>query len=617
MYKRGFSLMEILVVIGLMGLMGALAVINGRGALSNATSRAIADRLAAEIGQARAEAIRDNVPVAVVFPSSENYCQGIYILRGHERGVLRREVDWSSEARGVGLFTGYWPLDPAITEGNASNLPATAGRGDAFDPFSWAMPVPTDAALIFTPSGACTSNGMVHFDGAFHIVAMSGVSSSNGSAPSGGPTTPLTYRTLDGVSDPVTISVSYRGDVKVSKGLVGATGTLGAGAALGTVSPLPSLSSGPNADPVVDADDVVVLPRPHDPALLPPGILASCDVDRYLTIRVAATDPDGDALFTDWTANQGFFSTAGRQAMEWSPQRQRWETSVEWRPPTTATDGQIFDLNCTVTDGKGGSVVLGGDVVTALKVVTADSGILVVSERYTSILKAFNSDGSGLREINLPDSVCTMSCSPDGERLVFSFWGGGPLNGSIASMNLDNEGLRIITGPGGLCEPRVAPSGRIAYTGGNGLYVMNGDGSSPTQVTNDSDDVDPQWSPNEQTLIFNGASSGNIVALDVNTLASTAIGQGTDPVFRPQGNRIAVKRSDGIYTVNPDGTGATQIVNGSYGGGVGSLAYSPDGEKLAWIDLNNGDVYTCDADDGSGLELIQNVGCGVNIVWAR
>lgn len=613
--------MEILVVIGLMGLMGALAVINGRGALSNATSRAIADRLAAELGQARAEAIRDNVPVAVVFPSSENYCQGIYILRGHERGVLRREVDWGSEARGVGLFTGYWLLDPAITEGNASGLPATASRGDAFDPFSWAMPVPSDAALIFTPSGACTSNGMVHFDGAFHIVAMSGVSTSNGSAPSGGPATPLTYRSLDGVSDPVTISVSYRGDVKVSKGLVGATGALGAGAALGTVSSLPSLSTGANADPVVDANDVQVLPAPHDPALLPPGVLASCDVNRYLTIRVAATDPDGDTLFTDWTANQGVFSTAGRQAMEWSPQRQRWETSVEWRPPTTATDGQIFVLNCTVTDGKGGSVVLGGDVVTALKVVTADAGVLVVSERYTSTLKAFNSDGSGLREINLPDSVCTMSCSPDGERLVFSFWG-GPLTGSIASMNLDNEGLRIITTPGGLCEPRVAPSGRIAYTGGDGLYIMNGDGSNPTQLTNDSEDEDPQWSPNEQTLIFNDVGDGyngvdNIHAINLDTSVVTTIGQGTDPVFRPQGGRIAMKKNDGIYTVNPDGTGATQLVSGNYGGGVGSLVYSPDGQKLAWIDLNNGDVYTCDANDGSGLELIQNVGCGVNIVWAR
>lgn len=620
--RRGFSLMEILVVIGLLGLMAGLAVVNGRGALSHATSRALADRLAAEIGQARAEAIRDNVPVAVVFPSSQNYCQGIYILRGQERGVYRREVDWSSEARGVGLFWGYWTLDGAITEPNQSGLPSTASRSDAFDPFAWITPVPSDAALIFTPSGACTSNGMVHFDGAYHIVAMSGASTSDGSPPAGGPTTPLTYRSLDGVSDPVTISVSYRGDVKVSKGLVGAPAALAGGASLGLASALPNLASGANSDPVVDANDVAVLPEPPDPSLLPPGVMASCDVNRYLTIRVAATDPDGDTLYTDWTANQGVFSTPGRQAMEWSPQRQRWETSVEWRPPTTATDGQIFDLNCTVTDGKGGSVVLGGDVVTALKVVTADDGLLIVSERYSSRLQLFNSDGSGLREIDLPDSVCTMSATPDGERLVFSFWGGGPLSGAIASMNLDNNGLRIVATPAGLCEPRVAPSGRIAYTTPSGIYAMNGDGSSPVQLTTDADDLDPQWSPDEKFLIFNDtgdASAGldNLHVLDLETSNVGTIGLGSDPVFKPQGGLVAYKKTDGIYVNNTAGTSETHLVNQGVGGGVGTLVWSPDGEKLAWIDTWDGSVYTCDSIDGSNVELIQQVGTNTNIVWAR
>lgn len=615
--RRGFSLMEILVVIGLMGLMAALAVVNGRGALSQATSRALADRLAAEIGQARAEAIRDNVPVAIVFPSSTNFCQGVYVLRGHERGLYRREVDWSSEARGVGFFWGYWSLDGSIAEGNQSGLPSTASRGDAFDPFAWATPVPSDAALIFTPSGACTSNGMVHFDGAYHIVALSGASTSDGAAPAGGPTTPLTYRSLDGVSDPVTISVSYRGDVKVSKGLVGAAAPLAGGAALTTASALPDLTSAANSDPVVDSDDVKVLPEPPDPSLLPPGVMASCDVNRYLTIRVAATDPDGDTLYTDWTASQGVFSTPGRQAMEWSPQRQRWETSVEWRPPTTATDGQIFDLNCVVTDGRGGSVLLGGDVITALKVVTADSGLLIVSERYSSRLQLFNSDGSGLREIDLPDSVCTMSATPDGERLVFSFWGGGPLSGAIGSMNLDNNGLRIVASPNSLCEPRVAPSGRILLTA-NGVCLMNGDGSNMTgPLTSLSDDYDPQWAPDEQSFVFHRTATGEIWSYDMGTSSESLLVDGSDPIYRPQGGKIAFKRNDGIYLINADGSGETHLVNQSVGGGVGTLVWSPDGEKLAWIDTWDGSVYTCDSLDGSNLEMIQQVGTNTNIVWAR
>ncbi len=615
MRRRGFSLLEILVVMGLLALTGALAVVNMRQGVQSASTGSLADRLAAELRQARSEAIRDNAPVAVVFPDGA-FSQGLYVLKGHQRGRHQRSVNWASEVSGTGIFWGYWGLDGSITEGNDNRLPRSAGKEDGFDPASWTMPFPSHAALVFTPSGACVSNGMVHFDGAYHLVALSGLESGSAGAPAGGAPSALNYKVPTRMREPHTVSVSFRGDIQVRKGLYGNDGSVALNEpSLGTPAALPTFAVAANNDPVVVPADVEVLPV-ADPSQLPPGVMTSVDVERYLTIRIAATDPDGDSLFVDWTANDGVFSGNGLSAMEWSPERNRWETAVEWRPPTNATDGQIFDLNCTVSDRKGGAITIGGGVVAALRVVAVDQGLIAISRRYQSTIQVFNADGSGIRDIDLPDTVCTICATPDGERLVFSYWGGGPFHGDIGSLNLDNTNARIIRPGGALCEPSVAPSGRIALTNG-GVAVMNGDGSGLNQLTTKGTDYMPKWSPDESLLVFARTSTGQVVTIRPDGTNLTSLAPGGDACWKPQGDKIAFKRNNGIYIMNPDGSGVTQIVNQSVGVGTGSLTYSPDGTKLAWLRLASGDVYTCNSGDGSDIQLIQPATGADCIVWAR
>lgn len=599
----------------LLAMTGALAMVNMRRGVQSATTSSLADRLAAELRQARSEAIRDNAPVAVVFPDGD-FSQGLYVLKGHQRGRHDRSVNWSSEVPGTGIFWGYWSLDGAITEGNDNRAPRSAGQEDGFDASSWTMPYPSHAALIFTPSGACVSNGMVHFDGAYHLVAVSGLEAGPAAVPSGGVPSALNYRIPTRMREPHTVSVSFRGDIHVRKGLYGNDGTVALNEpTLGTPATLPTFAVTANNDPVVVPADVEVLPV-ADPALLPPGVMTTVDVERYLTIRIAATDPDGDPLFVDWTATDGVFSGAGLSAMEWSPERNQWEAAVEWRPPTTAVDGQIFDLNCTVSDRKGGAVTIGGGVVAALRVAAVDQGLIATSERYKSTIQVFNSDGSGVRDVDLPDTVCTMCVTPDGERLLFSFWGGGPYHGDIGSLNLDNTNVRLIKPGASLCEPNVAPSGRIALTNG-GIWTMNGDGTGMSQVTNLGTDLMPKWSPDESRILFARTSTGEVATIKPDGTGYNSLTAGADACWSPQGDKIAFKRSNGIYTMDPDGSNVTHLVNQSAGVGTGSLTYSPDGTKLAWIRLGSGAVYTCNSADGSDVKQIQSLSAADCIVWAR
>lgn len=585
-----------------------------------ASSYSAAVVLASELRQARAEALRQNAPVALAFPSQGGALPssvGFYWLQGKQKALMTRQVDLTRQSERINIFSGFWDLDttalldPASANSNAP--PHQASREDAFDPAHWPQPNPADPALIFTPSGAASSNGMVHFDGAYHLVVCAGVEASP-STFSGIQPASLTYYKAVSVDDPYTVTISLQGDIQVTRGLVGASGVALRGGS-NQRAPLPVASSSSNSDPTVDPTEVEVLPV-TPAASLPPGVAALVPLDRFLTIKVAATDPDGDPLSIRWRASGGNFSGPALATMEWSPQRQRWEASVAWRPPSTATVGQLYELNCDISDGRGGTVTVGGNVVSALKVKTSPTGKLVVSYRYSSVLNVFCPDGSGMRQINLPDTVCSVSGTPDGEKVVFSHWGGGPYQGVISAITVDGTNYRqlanLTAGCIAVCEPDVAPSGRLAMMEEYGLRTANGDGTNFQTVTTNYYDLYPRWSPDESKLVYNSYAD-EVIMIDPDGSNPQNLGPGFGPMWSPDGNRLLFRRSDGVYIMNRDGSGITQISTDCCGV-AGSVAWSPDGSQVAW--LNGGDVVVAQA-DGSNTKVVATFPQADTLLWLR
>jgi Tol biopolymer transport system component len=73
-----------------------------------------------------------------------------------------------------------------------------------------------------------------------------------------------------------------------------------------------------------------------------------------------------------------------------------------------------------------------------------------------------------------------------------------------------------------------------------------------------------------------------------------------DPVFSPDGTKIAWNRSSDIWIMNANGTGKKRLVVGGE-----DPAFSPDGTKIAFRYEAGQDIWTINP-DGSGLANVTN-----------
>lgn len=238
-----------------------------------------------------------------------------------------------------------------------------------------------------------------------------------------------------------------------------------------------------------------------------------------------------------------------------------------------------------------------------------------------------NADGSGRSQLtNFSSTAFYASLSPDGQTVYFSSNQSG--NFEIYSIDINGNGLqRLTNGIGSLYAPELSPNGeRIIFASrGNGLWVMNPDGSDPRAITF-KDDIDPTWSPDGSKIAFASNRSGQR-QLYVANANGKQVEQVTDlnnmggrSTWSPDGTKLAFYRGPegdhDIYVIDVDGSGLQRLTNG--GDNLGP-SWSPDGEWIAFTSFRDGnnEIYIVRPDGSRETRLTNNFISDWQPRWGR
>jgi len=209
-----------------------------------------------------------------------------------------------------------------------------------------------------------------------------------------------------------------------------------------------------------------------------------------------------------------------------------------------------------------------------------------------SAIFAVDSDGTHVTQLtDGRDEDVTPAISPDGTKIVFVrqgspvvFEGEGLAN--LTVMNADGTNVhRLIGGIEDWIEPAWSLDGRkLAVAAiGDGIFVMNADGTGFFQITFGNTDRAPTWSPDGSQIAFE--RNGGVAIVNEDGSGLTILTRSTDdlgPAWSPDGSKIAFSDLSDIFLMNPDGSDVERLTGGLVSRDQ-QPAWSPDGEQIIFV----------------------------------
>jgi len=195
-----------------------------------------------------------------------------------------------------------------------------------------------------------------------------------------------------------------------------------------------------------------------------------------------------------------------------------------------------------------------------------------------------NQDGTDKQQItHMTNPAIFPDFSPDGSKIVFSAKPPGSSNRDIYVINSDGTGLTQLTSnEGDNSYAAFSPNGtKIVFTsnrsGISQVWLMHADGSHQRQLTFDPQPKDqvPDWSPDGSKIAY---------------LADT---HGIADIVNPSWGDI--------WVMNAAGHNQRRLTSGASWYGT---AWSPDGTRIATMDLPTRTIYTINATDGSDPQAV-------------
>ena len=330
---------------------------------------------------------------------------------------------------------------------------------------------------------------------------------------------------------------------------------------------------------------------PHQPARIGPAILlgGSCLVhlacaggditppDMSSSIRIvvestgATLDPNGytvgiDDSFFRSVASNGTVThavAAGRHTIRLGEVSSNCVVDGDAVRVVDATAGDVAEVRFTIqcTTAKGSIAVR----VTTSRPELAAGGHRIVLDLLDTAMVA-------------PVDSIEFRAVPDGTHSI-GFVGANPFCYALEPVTRSVG----VSGTPVLVELRVtciaAPEGTILVNRNQGVQrVSVATGASEIAA---SSGKNGRWSPDGRQIAFaiTRDNGSQVAVLTVGTGQVVELGGGTDPSWSPDGNQIVFVRTNGLYVMNPDGSGVRLVLELT---GIAGPAWSPDGAYIAF-----------------------------------